>query len=85
MAPEKQRAKMLVIGFCDFTRQEFRPCADKSAQFIDKQIRAFVTIRGRTAFPNMKSADNLKLTKGNAEALAKYAGLASRTYARRVP
>jgi len=70
---------MLVIGFCDFTRQEFRPCADKSAQFIDKQIRAFVTIRGRTAFPNMKSADNLKLTKRNAEALAKYAGLVGLT------
>ena len=63
----------------NFTRLGFRRYADRSAQFIGKQIRAFVTIRGRNAFPNMKSADNLKLTKRNAEALAKYAGLVGLT------
>ena len=43
------------------------------------RIRTSVTIRGRNAFPNMKPADNLKLTKRNALALAKYADLVGLT------
>jgi len=43
------------------------------------RIRTSVTIRGHNAFPNIKPADRLKLTKRNVTALAKYTDLVGLT------
>jgi hypothetical protein len=81
--PEKQRTKLLVIGllsgFSILLDKVSGDLRTNPAQFIGIRIRGFVTIHRRNAFPNMNPVDKPKLTKRNAAALAKYAGLVGLT------